>query len=132
MFSLTSFVTAWCMLLALAMTATPLSAVPKTGVEYITFSGPVELPGVRLGPGTYIFEVVDLMSSSDLVRVRNKVTYKVCFLGFTRRVDRPAGLRQNQSIVLGEVPSGLAPPILAWYPFGERWGHEFVHNETAS
>jgi hypothetical protein len=101
--------------------------VPATGREYITFSGPVGLPGVTLRAGTYIFEEANLTSSSNLIMVRNKATYQLCFLGFTTPIDRPAGLKHDQSVVLGEAPRGVAPLILAWYPLGETRGHEFIH-----
>jgi hypothetical protein len=114
-------------LLGLALTATTLSAVQTTDREYITFSGSVGLPGVTLRAGTYIFEEANLMSSSDLILVRNKATYQVCFLGFTTPIERPAGLKPDQSVVLGEAPTGVAPLILAWYPLGETRGHEFIH-----
>ena len=125
-----SFCTVWAVLLGLALTAATLSAVPTGDREYVTFSGPVRLPGVTLGAGTYVFEEANLMSS-DIILVRNKATYQVCFLGFTRRIDRPAGLRTDQSVVLGEAEKGVAPPILAWYPLGESSGHEFIHKKTA-
>ena len=131
MFTRSSFTAAWGALLGLALTAATLSAVSTGDREYVTFSGPVGLPGVTLGPGTYIFEVGKLMGASDLILVRNKATAQGCFIGFTKRIDRPAGLRPDQSVVLGEAPRGIAPPILAWYPLGESTGHEFIYKKTA-
>jgi hypothetical protein len=131
MFTRNSFMTAGGALVGLVLTTATLSALPRGNHEYLTFSGPVRLPGVTLGAGTYIFEVADLMSSSDLIRVRNKATYRVAFQGFTIPIDRPAGLRPNQSVVLGEAPKGVPPPILAWYPLGESRGHEFIHKTAA-
>ena len=131
MFTRSSLMTAWGALLGLVLTAATLSALPRGGREYLTFSGPVRLPGVTLEAGSYIFEVADLASSSDLIRVRNKATYRVAFLGFTLPIDRPAGLRGDQSVVFGEAPRGVPPPILAWYPLGETRGHEFIHKTVA-
>jgi hypothetical protein len=118
-------------LIALAMTAATLSAVTLTSREYVTFSGPVALPGVTLAAGTYVFEVANPMSGGDIILVRNRATYRPCFLGFSARVDRPAGLRQDQSVTLGETPKGVPPPILGWYPMGESTGHEFSYKKTA-
>ena len=131
MFTRTSFITAAGALLGLALTTATLLAVPNTGPDYLTFSGPVGLPGVTLEAGTYSFQVVDSMSTSNLILVRNKATYRVCFMGFTRRVRRPAGLRRDQSVLLGEAPKGVAPPILVWYPIGEDAGHEFIRKTAA-
>ena len=127
MFTRSSLMTAWGAVLGLVLTTGTLSALSMGGREYLTFSGAVRLPGVTLEAGSYIFEVADLASSSDLIRVRNKTTYRVVFLGFTIPIDRPAGLRRHQSVVFGEAPRGVPPPIVAWYPLGESRGHEFVH-----
>jgi hypothetical protein len=131
MFTRNSFTSAWGALLGLALTTATLSAVSTGDREYVTFSGPVALPGVTLGPGTYIFEVAKLMGASDLILVRNKkANTQKCFIGFTKRIDRPAGLRPDQSVVLGEAPRGVAPPILAWFPFGDSTGHEFIYKRA--
>jgi hypothetical protein len=118
-------------LLALATTAATLSAVTPTGQEFVTFSGRVRLPGVTLEAGTYIFELADPMSTGDVVLVRTRATGRACFLGFTTRVDRPAGLKYDQSVTLGETPKGVPPPILGWYPLGDRTGHEFNYKRSA-
>jgi hypothetical protein len=119
-------------LLGLALAVGTVSATANLAesanhLEYVTFSGPVSLPGVALGSGTYSFEVANPDTSSDIVLIRNKATRQVCFLGFTHRVDRPADMRSDRSIVLGEAPAGVAPPIMQWYPIGESTGHEFLY-----
>src|SRR5271157_6236608 len=37
-----------------------------------TFSGPVEIPGQVLQPGTYVFKLADSMSDRNIVEVFNK------------------------------------------------------------
>jgi hypothetical protein len=37
-----------------------------------TFSGPVEIPGRVLSPGTYVFKLADLASDRDIVQVFSK------------------------------------------------------------
>ncbi len=94
----------------------------------LTFSRPVSLPGVSLAAGTYVFEVANPDTSSDVVRVRSKEDYRhVYFTGFTRRVDRPKGLRADRPVVLGEPAAGMSPPILAWFPEGAATGRQFVY-----
>src|SRR3982074_1203969 len=67
---------------------------PRTS---LTFSKEVSLPGVTLAPGTYVFEVANPLSSSNVVRVRSKEDYRhVYFTGFTYRIDRPAGPNANR------------------------------------
>lgn len=94
--------------------------------NYLTFSGPVALPGVTLGAGTYIFERA-VPTNADIVVVRDEGRSKVYFLGFTDRADRPAGMRDDQAVIIGEARRGSPPPITAWYPVGEPRGHRFIY-----
>jgi hypothetical protein len=130
MLTRSSLITVCGALLGLALTAATLQAVPQTGQEYVTFSGSVRLPGVTLAAGTYVFQVADLMATRDVILVRNQATGRGWFL-MTNRVDRPAGLRHDESVVLGEVPKGTTPPIIGWYPIGESTGHEFIYKKAA-
>jgi hypothetical protein len=91
----------------------------------LTFSGAVALPNGSIGAGTYTFEVVNPGSSGNLVSVRTK--NRVCYLGFTRRIERPRDLRADRFVSLGESRIGVAPPILAWYPTGDAHGYEFIY-----
>src|SRR5687768_207317 len=79
-------------------------------LNHLTFNGAVALPGVTLPAGTYVFEVVG--NSSDVVRVSSKQG-RHYFLGFTQRIERPAGERSQ--------------PIAAWYPIGSSRGHRFLY-----
>ena len=85
------FVTTFGALVGLALGVATLAATGGT-IEYLTFSGPVSLPGVALGSGSYSFEILDLQGSASVVSVRNSATRKPVFLGMTERLDRPAGL----------------------------------------
>lgn len=96
---------------------------------HVTFSGPVSLPGVTLGSGTYIFELTDPLNSLDVVTVMDRARSRVSFNGFTQPIARPAGAVQPVS--LGEASAGAAPKILAWYPEGESIGHRFVYPKNA-
>ena len=106
--------------------------VPMHGSEvglrtnYLTFSGPVALPGVTLRAGTYIFERV-VETEPDIIVVRNHDRSKVYFMAFTERTDRPAGMPRDKAVSFGESRPGTAPPITAWYPLDSRSGHRFVY-----
>ena len=106
--------------------------VPMHGAEadlrtnYLTFSGPVALPGVTLQAGTYIFErVVD--TEPDIIVVRNRDRSKVYFMAFTQRAERPAGMKRTNAVTFGEARPGTPVPITAWYPIDSRSGHRFVY-----
>lgn len=106
--------------------------VPMHGAEvalrtnYLTFSGPVALPGVTLQAGTYIFERV-VETEPDIIVVRNRDRSKVYFMAFTERTERPAGMSRANAVTLGESRPGTAPRITAWYPIDSRSGHRFVY-----
>lgn len=88
----------------------------------LTFSQPVQLPGVSLGSGAYIFEVA---AAPDVVRVMNRNRTIVYYMGFTSRIDRPAGLKTSAPVTLEESAGGVAPRVHAWWPSGESTGHQF-------
>ena len=95
-------------ILALVMAASAQGGTAVKGMSYLTFSQPVALPGVTLGPGTYIFEVPRSTMKLDIVTVVDVEESHAYFMGFTQRVERPAGFRH--SVVLGESPGGGPPP----------------------
>ena len=109
--------------LTAAVSAGPI--IDQSRLTYMTFSGPVGLPGVTLKAGTYRFELADPNVSLNIVRARSKEGSTVYFMGFTDRIERPDGLPAGPHISLGEVPRGAVAPILAWYPEGESFGHRF-------
>ncbi|HJZ72476.1 MAG TPA: hypothetical protein VKE51_12110 [Vicinamibacterales bacterium] len=94
-------------------------------LTYLTFSGPVALPGVTLTAGTYAFELADPLGASNIVLVRNRNRTEVFFLGFTRRVARPASVRS--AVTFGESARGEPKPIAVWYPPEMTDGLQFVY-----
>ena len=94
---------------------------------HLTFSRSVRLPGVTLNAGTYVFELADPYNAAGVVRVLSGDRRKSYFMGFTNATERPRGLRLDASVSLGESAGGVAPPITAWYPIGERTGRQFIY-----
>lgn len=128
MFSRKSSVAACSVVLGFLVAAASVHAMNPARQALLTFSKPVSLPGVSLAAGTYVFEVANPDTSSDVVRVRSNEDYRhVYFTGFTRRVDRPRSLRADRPVVLGEPVAGMAPPILAWFPEGAATGRQFIY-----
>ncbi len=56
---------------------------------YLTFNKPVSLPGVSLGSGTYIFQLLD-QSGHNVVRVLSRDRRINHYTGLTYSVDRPS------------------------------------------
>ena len=110
-----------------AAVATAVPWDPMHRQTALTFSRSVSLPGVTLQPGTYVFEVANPDSGSNIVRVRGREDYRqVYYAGFTHMVERPDSLG-GRPVLLGEPIPGRAVPILAWYPQGDRLGREFIY-----
>jgi hypothetical protein len=93
----------------------------------LKFSGSVAVPGAVLPAGSYTFEVVTSGGSADVVRIASTDGRRNYFMGFTRTVERPRNLPENQAIVLGEAKAGTPPPIAGWYPVDGDHGHEFIY-----
>jgi hypothetical protein len=93
---------------------------------YVTFSGPVALPGVSLGTGTYIFEVPEANGDHSLVRVLSRDRSIVFLTTFTLPVDRPAGMKLDQTISFAEAKTGQPQPISVWWPEGAA-GRKFIY-----
>jgi hypothetical protein len=116
-------------ILTLVMAALVDASINARRTTYLTFSGPVALPGVTLGRGTYIFELADSTSRLDLVRVLSRDRSQVYLTAFTNMIARPSHLPVDRFVSLGEAPAGVAPPIVAWYPPGDSNGREFVYRK---
>ena len=114
--------------LSLIVVASGDAASPYvTRTSYLTFNGPIGLPGVSLAPGTYTFQVIE--SHPDIVRVQSHDGSAVYFTGFTRLVRRPASLRQDRAVTFAETPRGVPQRIDTWYPEGTATGRQFIYPE---
>jgi hypothetical protein len=126
----TSLATAFALALGLAISGASAHAWSDASrTTLLTFSGPVGLPGVTLGAGTYTFDVFNPQSGGDVVRVRSKDQRHTYFLGMTNRIERPSGMKPDAFITLGEASKGTVPPIVAWYPGGVD-GRQFHYSRT--
>jgi hypothetical protein len=117
------------------MTLLGLSTVAPTGaasnvthVAYLTFSRPVQLPGVVLNAGTYVFEQPNPLGAWDFVRVSSRDRKIVYLTAYTRRVERPRGVPADQMVSFGESRANTPRPIVAWWPIDQSLGHQFVYS----
>ena len=91
--------------------------------DYVSINRATALPGVVLAPGQYVFEAVE--GRPEIVRVFDRATKRVLYMGFTELIPRPEGVTNVLS--LGEANAGEPVPIKAWFPTGARRGHAFGH-----
>jgi len=97
--------------------------------NYLTFSGPVALPGVSLPGGTYIFELANSDSSRNIVVVRSRDRSKQYLMAFTMPISRPRDLPADRRVTFGEASPSTPPPITAWYPAGGSTGYQFLYHD---
>ena len=95
-------------------------------LTYLTFSGPVQLPGVTLPAGTYRFELADPDSSRRVVRISDKDGSKSygIFLSISDQKLEPS---DKPLVMFKEMPAGAPQAVQAWFYPGETTGYEFVY-----
>ena len=95
----------------------------------VTFSGPVEIPGVGaqvLPAGTYVFKILSSMSNRHIVQVLSEDGTHV----YSTILAIPNyRLRATDKTVMTfkERAAGTPQAIRAWFYPGRNWGEEFVY-----
>ena len=103
-----------------------LSAQPADKRTFFTFSAPVEVPGVALAPGKYIFRIVDPDSGGRVVQVVSADGTKPFAMFFTIPAERLTP-PDKPEIQFMETPEGVPPAIKTWWYPGETIGREFIY-----
>jgi len=94
-----------------------------------TFSAPVELPGLSLPAGTYVFKVADTMSNRNIVQVFDEAQKHVyaTFITIPNWRREPA----DKTVVrFSETAAGAPSAIKEWFYPGDNYGFEFVYPKT--
>jgi hypothetical protein len=91
-----------------------------------TFSGPVEIPGQVLSPGTYVFRLMDSQSDRNIVQVFNKRENHLygTFLTIPNYRLKPSG---RTIITFEERAAGAPEAVKAWFYPRDNYGHQFVY-----
>jgi len=95
----------------------------------VTFSAPVEVPGVgaqTLPAGTYVFKIASSLSDRHIVQIFNERMDHV----YTTILAIPNyRLKATDKTVMtfGERAAGQPQAIRAWFYPGRQWGEEFVY-----
>lgn len=100
----------------------------------ITFSGPVEIPGVHLKgyavlpAGTYVFKLMDSTTNRHIVQIFTK-DQKKC-LATILAIPNTRVKRTDQTVItFRERPNGEPPALRAWFYPDAQWGDEFVYGK---
>jgi hypothetical protein len=98
----------------------------------VTFSGPVEIPGVHLTgwgvlpAGTYVFKILDSLSDRHIVQIFNQdetVVYATILAIPNYRLKAT----DKTVITFRERAAGEPEALRAWFYPGRNWGEEFVY-----
>jgi hypothetical protein len=98
----------------------------------ITFSGPVEIPGVHLKgwgvlpAGTYVFKLVDSQSDRHIVQIFSK-DEKTVYATILAIPNYRLKVTGKTVITFRERPAGEPEALRAWFYPGRAWGEEFVY-----
>jgi LPXTG-motif cell wall-anchored protein len=98
----------------------------------ITFSGPVEVPGVgqhNLPAGTYVFKILNSQSDRHIVQIFNQDETQV----LTTILAIPnyrLHATDKTTITFRERPAGEPEALRAWFYPGREWGEEFVYAKS--
>ncbi|MGA9507666.1 MAG: hypothetical protein WBV55_03360 [Candidatus Sulfotelmatobacter sp.] len=92
----------------------------------LTFSEPIQIPGVVLPAGTYVFRLTDSDSSQNVVQVFNAdrtVLYATLETIATDRSDTP----DHSMVTVAKQGTGQPDALLKWFYPGIETGHEFLY-----
>ena len=121
----TLFVTALVLALVAAFAGTTAAQTDTRDRTFMTFSGAVEMPGVTLPAGTYVFKLADT-PSRNVVEVWDRDEKKMIGHWLFVQAERPE-VSQDTVVMFKETAAGTTPAVHFWYYPGERIGKEFVY-----
>jgi hypothetical protein len=98
----------------------------------ITFSGPVEIPGVHLTgwgvlpAGTYVFKILSSQTDRHIVQIfsKDELTVYATILAIPNYRLKAT---DKTVITFRERPAGEPEALRAWFYPGRNWGEEFVY-----
>jgi len=94
---------------------------------FLTFSTAVEMPGVTLQPGTYVFRLGD-PTRRNVVQVWDRDERNM--VGHFTFVETQRPRRSEETVVMfKETQEGLPPAIQYWYYPGHNVGKEFIYSK---
>jgi hypothetical protein len=108
------------------MSAAPVSPNTFDKLTYLTFSGPVQIPGVTLDAGTYRFHLADPSSGRNVIQVLSN-DGAIVYAMFHTIPDSRTIVTEEATVTFREAPMGVAPPVKSLFYGGETRGYEFIY-----
>jgi len=95
----------------------------------LTFSGPVQIPGVTLAAGTYVFKLADLTGNRHVVQVFDKDEKKI-YGTILAIPDEKLEPSDKPVVMFAERPARTPQAVKAWFYPGDTIGNEFVYPKS--
>jgi len=92
---------------------------------FMTFSNTVEMPGVTLPAGTYVFRLADI-PTRNVVQVLSKDEKDILGQWTFVQAQRPKAT-EDTVVMFKEAPEGQTAAVQYWYYPGETIGKEFIY-----
>jgi hypothetical protein len=105
---------------------TPSQADQWNEKTIFTFNEPVEVPGLALPAGTYVFKLADSQSDRDIVQIFNKNQTEM-FATILAVPDFRMNPTATPVVKFDERPKDSPQAIDAWFYPGYEYGMEFVY-----
>jgi hypothetical protein len=124
--------TVCCVALMGAMLAPGAKADEQNRKTTITFSGPVEIPGVHLigwgvlPAGTYVFKILNSQSDRHIVQIFSK-DERTIYATILAIPNYRLKATDKTVITFRERPAGEPEALRGWFYPGRNWGDEFVY-----
>jgi hypothetical protein len=107
--------------------SSPGSADPRNKKTVLTFHQSIQLPGVALSPGTYVFKVPDF-NYRHVVQVYNADETRLLATILAVSSERLTGTDRT-ALRFGEAARDLPEPLLTWFYPQEKTGREFIYSQ---
>ena len=91
----------------------------------MTFSSAVELPGMKLEPGTYVFRIADT-ASRNVIQVLSDDEKKQLGQWLFVSAERQE-VTGDTVVTFREASAGTTPAVQFWFYPGEKIGKEFIY-----
>jgi len=117
-----------CCALAIAtmLMVTGARADEYTKQTFLTFSGPVQVPGMTLPAGTYMFKLADPEGGRRAIQIWDEKGTKMFTMLLTIPDEQPEA-KDEPVVLFSERPSGAAQAVKSWFYPAERIGYEFIY-----
>jgi len=112
--------------LAAMLGATPATAQTFDHLTYLTFSGPVKVPGVTLTPGTYRFHLTNPTTSRNVMQVMSR-DGGIVYSQFNTIPDSRPAPTPDATVTFNETKAAAPPAVHSLFYGGEQQGYEFVY-----